>query len=46
MPFAGGILVTDGDVVLGAVGASGAHAREDEQAVLAAVAQWRAQRPR
>ena len=46
VPFAGGVLVTDGDVVLGAAGASGAHAREDEQAVQAAVEIWRAQRPR
>ncbi|MEV6646844.1 heme-binding protein [Amycolatopsis sp. NPDC051371] len=46
VPYAGGVLVTDGDVVLGAAGASGAHAREDEQAVQVAVERWRAQRPR
>jgi uncharacterized protein GlcG (DUF336 family) len=46
VPFAGGVLVTDGDVILGAAGASGAHAREDEQAVQVAVERWRAQRPR
>jgi len=46
VPFAGGVLVTDGDVILGAAAASGAHAREDEQAVQVAVERWRAQRPR
>lgn len=40
VPWAGGVLVTDGDVILGAAGASGAHAREDEQAVATAVRQW------
>jgi uncharacterized protein GlcG (DUF336 family) len=42
IPFAGGVLVTDGGVVLGAAGASGAHALEDEEAVRTAVARWRA----
>jgi glc operon protein GlcG len=46
VPYAGGVLVTDGEVILGAAGASGAHAREDEQAVQVAVERWRAQRPR
>ncbi|MEV4056134.1 heme-binding protein [Amycolatopsis sp. NPDC049688] len=46
VPYAGGVLVTAGDVVLGAAGASGGHAREDEEAVQAAVERWRAQRPR
>jgi uncharacterized protein GlcG (DUF336 family) len=34
---AGGILITDGDVVVGAVGASGAQSTQDEEAVRAAV---------
>ncbi|MER6794489.1 GlcG/HbpS family heme-binding protein [Amycolatopsis mediterranei] len=46
VPYAGGVLVTDGEVILGAAGASGAHAREDEEAVRVAVERWRAQRPR
>lgn len=46
VPFAGGVLVTDGDVVLGAAGASGAHAVEDEKAVRVAVERWRGQRPK
>jgi uncharacterized protein GlcG (DUF336 family) len=46
VPYAGGVLVTDGEVVLGAAGASGAHAREDAEAVQVAVEQRRAQRPR
>ncbi|MEU0463712.1 heme-binding protein [Amycolatopsis sp. NPDC006131] len=40
VPFAGGVLVTDGDVVLGAAGASGGHAREDDEAVCTAVQRW------
>jgi uncharacterized protein GlcG (DUF336 family) len=44
VPWAGGVLVTDGDVILGAAGASGAHALEDEQAVQVAVERWRAHR--
>ncbi|MEW1737479.1 heme-binding protein [Nocardia beijingensis] len=40
IPFAGGVLVTDGGVVLGAAGASGAHAKEDEEAVRTAVDRW------
>jgi len=38
--FAGGVLVTDGDLILGAAGASGAHAVEDEEAVRTAVQRW------
>jgi uncharacterized protein GlcG (DUF336 family) len=38
--FAGGILVTDGDLIVGAAGASGAHALEDEAAVQTAVQRW------
>ena len=41
---AGGVLVVEGDVILGAVGASGAQSDQDEEAVLAAVDGWRAQR--
>jgi uncharacterized protein GlcG (DUF336 family) len=39
---AGGVLVLDDDVILGAVGASGAKSDEDEAAVLAAIESWRA----
>jgi len=46
VPYAGGVLVTDGEVILGAAGASGGHAREDDEAVQVALGQWRAQRPR
>jgi len=38
--FAGGILVTDGDLIVGAAGASGARALEDEEAVQTAVQRW------
>ncbi|QWF77148.1 GlcG/HbpS family heme-binding protein [Amycolatopsis sp. CA-230715] len=41
VPRAGGILVTGGDVALGAAAASGAHGDEDEEAVLVAVERWR-----
>lgn len=41
LPKAGGVLVTDGDVILGAAGASGALATEDEEAVATAVLRWR-----
>jgi uncharacterized protein GlcG (DUF336 family) len=41
---AGGVLVVDDDVILGAVGASGAKSDEDEAAVLAAIDSWQAQR--
>lgn len=40
VPWAGGVLITDGGVILGAAGASGAHAVEDEQAVRTAVQRW------
>ncbi|MEV6877638.1 heme-binding protein [Amycolatopsis sp. NPDC051128] len=46
VPFAGGVLVTDGDVILGAAGASGAHALEDEQAVRVAEERWLSDRDR
>jgi glc operon protein GlcG len=44
VPRAGGVLVTDGDVILGAIGASGAQSDEDEEAVRTAVERWRARR--
>jgi uncharacterized protein GlcG (DUF336 family) len=44
VPRAGGILVTDGDVVVGAAGASGAASEEDEEAVSAAVERWQTER--
>ena len=44
VPWAGGVLVTDGELILGAAGASGAHAREDEEAVQTAVQQWQQNR--
>ncbi|WP_336161020.1 GlcG/HbpS family heme-binding protein [Amycolatopsis sp. VC5-11] len=40
VPFAGGILITADGVVLGAAGASGGHAKEDEEAVQAAADRW------
>jgi len=36
------VLVTDGDLVLGAIGASGAQSDEDEEAVRTAVERWQA----
>ncbi len=42
VPRAGGVLVADGDVVLGAIGASGAQSDEDEEAVRTAVERWQA----
>src|ERR1043165_4979812 len=42
VPRAGGVLVTKGDVVVGAAGASGAQSDEDEAAVLAAIERWQA----
>ena len=45
VPRAGGVLVTDGDVILGAIGASGAQSDEDEEAVRTAVERWQARRP-
>ncbi|MEV7982386.1 heme-binding protein [Streptomyces sp. NPDC086519] len=44
VPWAGGVLVTDGELVLGAAGASGAHAVEDEEAVQTAVRRWQENR--
>ena len=44
VPRAGGVLVTDGDVILGAIGASGAQSDEDEEAVRTAVERWLAKR--
>lgn len=46
VPRAGGVLVTDGDVILGAIGASGALSDEDEAAVQTAVERWHAHRAR
>ncbi|MFE2970421.1 hypothetical protein ACFXKC_43620 [Streptomyces sp. NPDC059340] len=40
VPWASGALVTDGELILGAAGASGAHAVEDEEAVQTAVRRW------
>ncbi|MFJ1456944.1 heme-binding protein [Nocardia sp. N2S4-5] len=40
VPYAGGVLIVDGDLIIGAAGASGAHAAEDEEAVQTAVRQW------
>jgi uncharacterized protein GlcG (DUF336 family) len=45
VPWAGGVLVTDGDLILGAAAASGAHAVEDEEAVRTAVRLWQENRP-
>ncbi|WP_344283028.1 GlcG/HbpS family heme-binding protein [Actinomadura napierensis] len=44
VPRAGGVLVTDGDLVVGAAGASGALGVEDEEAVLTAVRRWQERR--
>ncbi|MGW0209867.1 GlcG/HbpS family heme-binding protein [Streptomyces sp. NPDC003233] len=44
VPWAGGVLVTDDDVIPGAAGASGAHAVEDEEAVQTAVRRWQESR--
>jgi uncharacterized protein GlcG (DUF336 family) len=41
VPRAGGVLVTDGGLIMGAAGASGALADEDEEAVQSAVDRWR-----
>jgi glc operon protein GlcG len=46
IPFAGGILITDDGVILGAAGASGAHAQEDEEAVQTAADRWHEYRSR
>lgn len=45
VPRAGGVLITDGDdVILGAIGASGAQSDEDEEAVRTAVERWQEKR--
>ena len=44
VPWAGGVLITDGELILGAAGASGAHAVEDEEAVQTAVQRWQENR--
>jgi glc operon protein GlcG len=44
VPRAGGVPVTEGDVVVGAIGASGAQSDEDEEAVRTAVERWQAGR--
>ncbi|MFI6347673.1 heme-binding protein [Streptomyces sp. NPDC050560] len=46
VPWAGGVLITEGDLILGAAGASGGHAREDEEAVRTAVRRWHEDRSR
>ena len=43
VPWAGGVLITDGELILGAAGASGAHATEDDEAVRTATERWQAQ---
>ncbi|HEV7864942.1 MAG TPA: heme-binding protein [Acidimicrobiia bacterium] len=45
VPRAGGVLVSEGDVVVGAAGASGAQSDEDEEAVRSAVERWQAEQP-
>jgi uncharacterized protein GlcG (DUF336 family) len=40
VPRAGGVLVIDDDVIVGAVGASGAQSDEDEEAAQTAVERW------
>ena len=40
VPPAGGVLITEGDLVVGAAGASGAQSDEDEEAVRTAVERW------
>jgi uncharacterized protein GlcG (DUF336 family) len=44
VPRAGGVLVTDGDLILGAAGASGALGVEDEEVVRAATQRWQESR--
>lgn len=46
VPWAGGVLVTDGALILGAAGASGARAVEDELVVATAVQRWQDNRNR
>jgi glc operon protein GlcG len=40
VPRAGGVLITEGDLIVGAAGASGAQSDEDEEAVRTAVERW------
>jgi uncharacterized protein GlcG (DUF336 family) len=40
VPWAGGVLITDGELIIGAAGASGARAVEDELVVATAVERW------
>jgi glc operon protein GlcG len=40
VPRAGGVLITEGDLIVGAAGASGAQSDEDEEAVQTAVERW------
>lgn len=42
VPRAGGVPITDGDVIIGAAGASGAQSDEDEEAVRTAIERWQA----
>jgi uncharacterized protein GlcG (DUF336 family) len=44
VPRAGGVLITDDDLIIGAAGASGAQSDEDEDAVRTAVERWQAAR--
>ena len=45
VPRAGGVLITDGDLIVGAAGASGAQSDEDEEAVRTAIERWQEDRP-
>jgi uncharacterized protein GlcG (DUF336 family) len=44
VPRAGGIIITEGDIIVGAAGASGAQSDEDEEAVRTAVDRWQSTR--
>ena len=44
VPWAGGILITDGELIVGAAGASGARAVEDEEVVQTALQRWQKNR--
>ena len=46
VPRTGGVLILDGDVVLGAAGASGAQSDQDEEAVQSAVQRGQTEHPR
>ncbi|HEV7534234.1 MAG TPA: heme-binding protein [Acidimicrobiia bacterium] len=45
VPRAGGLPVTDGELVVGAAGASGAASDEDEEAVRTAIDRWQREGP-